>query len=189
MITFCLFQVALTAQTNPTDSTRSLETPTYDWEVIDIKTVDMESLGPEEPLRYRYVLIWDFAEDSEMVKDKTYKLHQLDQMPIFGESCPTADDPEQCSNEALASYVQEHLEYPEPALRRNHDGLEQLYFVLDEQGNIEGNIKVISKDMPCAQCAEAAVRVISGMPSWRPGRKNGQAVKTKIVLPVRFETI
>jgi len=36
-------------------------------------------------------------------------------------------------------------------------------------------------------CDEEAVRVVAKSPKWKPGRQRGNAVKTKIVIPIVFK--
>lgn len=163
------------------------DAPTYEIETIPFETLGFPILIPAQNLGYQYQFIWD--EKEAVDTDKVYGSDDLDQMPLFSADCLTAKDRSKCSNDALKAYLRKNIDYPDPALEKGHDGLERIFFVIDENGKIEGNIKVISKDKPCKGCAKAAVEAIAEMPAWVPGMKNGQPVKTKLVLPVEFNTI
>lgn len=184
--TFSLF-----AQTSLELDTEKIERDVFDSPSYEIETVVFEDLGfpiviPAQNLGYQYALIWEEESDN---KDKVYGPASLDQMPLFSSDCIEKKDKVACSNEALQTYLKENLNYPKQAIRKNHDGLEKLFLVIDENGKIEGSIKVISKDKPCASCAQAAVDAVANMPAWVPAKKDGKAVKSKIILPVRFDTL
>jgi protein TonB len=38
-----------------------------------------------------------------------------------------------------------------------------------------------------SQLNNEAMRVITKMPKWEPGRQNGKPVKVRMILPIRFE--
>lgn len=194
---FFLFILLFTLQTNlsaqssqmvaPVDNTE-LETPTYDYEIVDLKTLGFPALIPAKKLGYQFVLLSGDGMTSKGL-DKVYGANDLDRLPLFSDKCLESDNPQECSNEALNYYLSKNIDYPENAIEKDHDGMEKLFFVIDEYGKIEGNIKVISKDKPCVGCAKAAVEAVANMPKWIPGRIDGIAVKSKIILPVRFETL
>lgn len=86
---------------------------------------------------------------------------------------------------ALMAFLQENLNYPIYALEMEAEGYVDVSFVVDQHGNIT-NIK-ISEDVVGYGCANEAVRVIQKMPKWKPGIKNGIAVKTRCLQKIRFE--
>ena len=56
-------------------------------------------------------------------------------------------------------------------------------FVVNEDGSVS-NLTVM-KGIGSG-CEEEAIRVIKGMPKWRPGKQNGKAVKVFFTLPINF---
>jgi|GEM_PF-2961190 len=141
----------------------------------------------ESPLNIQYILLYDV--DLPNREDKTYAANELDKMPLFSKACAMAQNPSECSENEMQAYFEENLEYPEDALSKNQDGVEKVMFTLNKQGEIEGNIKLISKDKPCDGCAQAAVDAVADMPAWRPGMVDGKPVKSKVILPIKFKTI
>jgi len=139
------------------------------------------------PANMQYILLYDMNVPKR--EDKTYAASELDQMPLFSATCLDAEDTAACSSELLEEYFRYNLSYPEAALAEDHDGLEKVMFLSDENGEIEGNIKLISKDKPCDGCAQAAVDAVAEMPTWNPGMVNGKPVKSKVILPIRFRTL
>jgi TonB family protein len=87
--------------------------------------------------------------------------------------------------EALENYVNNNIEYQQPAIDDNTEGTVNVQFVVDENGNVT-NAKEIGKELGNGLDQEA-VRVISSMPKWTPGKVKGKNVKTRVVLPVTYK--
>jgi protein TonB len=87
--------------------------------------------------------------------------------------------------EALENYVNNNIEYQQPAIDDNTEGTVNVQFVVDENGNVT-NAKEIGKELG-NRLDQEAVRVISNMPKWTPGKVKGKNVKTRVVLPVTYK--
>jgi protein TonB len=86
--------------------------------------------------------------------------------------------------EALGRYLSSHLHYPRMALENNISGTVYVQFVVDYEGNIKDiRLAGIPKG---GGLDEEAMRVIEGMPKWKPGKQNGHPVSVLYNLPVRF---
>lgn len=85
--------------------------------------------------------------------------------------------------EALNRYLSRNINYPQAAKEENIQGKVYIQFVVDQNGNV-GDIKLM-KDIG-GGCGAEAVRVVKGMPKWKAGKQNGQAVKVYYTLPVTF---
>ncbi|HEV8508040.1 MAG TPA: energy transducer TonB [Chitinophagaceae bacterium] len=86
---------------------------------------------------------------------------------------------------ALEDYINSHIEYQQPAIDNNTEGTVDVQFVVDENGSVS-NAKVIGNQLGNG-LDEEAVRVISGMPKWTPGKVKGKDVKTRMVLPITYK--
>src|SRR6478672_11137001 len=86
---------------------------------------------------------------------------------------------------ALENFVNNNIEYQQPAIDENTEGTVNVQFVIDENGNVT-NAKAIGKELGNGLDQEA-VRVISNMPKWTPGKVKGKNVKTRVVLPVAYK--
>lgn len=84
---------------------------------------------------------------------------------------------------ALMQYVAKNLRYPAEAVKANVQGNVFVQFVVTETGNIQ-QLRVI-KGIG-AGCDEEAVRVVSQMPNWTPGKQNGKPVAVMYNLPIQF---
>jgi len=86
--------------------------------------------------------------------------------------------------QALMQYLYQNLRYPEAARTAGIGSQVVVSFVVDTDGNI-GAVTVLQD--PGGGLGEEVVRVVSVMPRWLPGEANGQPVRVRFLLPVRFE--
>ena len=85
---------------------------------------------------------------------------------------------------ALMKYLQDNIEYPRVSRDNNSQGRAFIRFVVNTDGSIQGvEVLKTSGDM---YLDKEAVRVVSGMPKWKPGRQSGKAVRVYFTLPVVF---
>lgn len=83
----------------------------------------------------------------------------------------------------LGQYLTKNLRYPADARRANVAGRVFVQFVVTETGNIQ-QLRVL-KGIGFG-CDEEAVRVVSQMPKWNPGKQNGKPVAVQYNLPIQF---
>ncbi|AEW01766.1 hypothetical protein A4D02_07115 [Niastella koreensis] len=83
---------------------------------------------------------------------------------------------------AWLSFLQEHLEYPAKAKRKNIQGTVVVQFIVDKDGTLS-YIEAISGP---EQLRQAAVNVIKKSPNWTPASQNGYNVKSYKKQPVGF---
>ncbi|MCQ2300630.1 MAG: energy transducer TonB [Bacteroidales bacterium] len=86
--------------------------------------------------------------------------------------------------DALSKYLSANLTYPQEARDANVEGKVIVQFVIEKNGKVS-NIKVL-RDIGSG-CGEEAVRVIKGMPRWKPGQQRGKPVRCQFTLPVNFQ--
>jgi TonB family protein len=86
--------------------------------------------------------------------------------------------------QALGQYLAKNLRYPKEAQQNHVQGRVFVQFVVTTQGTIE-QLRVL-KGIGSG-CDEEAVRVVSQMPHWKPGRKGGQNVAVQYNIPIQFE--
>lgn len=83
----------------------------------------------------------------------------------------------------LIRYLNKNLKYPFKARNQKIEGRVIVQFVVDRNGLIR-NVTVL-EGVEETLDAEAT-RVISEMPPWNPGVKNGENVNVYLILPVSF---
>jgi TonB family protein len=108
---------------------------------------------------------------AEPDNDSIYQI--VEQMPKFpgGES-------------ALMEYVGKNVVYPEEAKEKEIQGRVFIGFVVEKDGSI-GEVKVLRGIG--GGCDEEAVRVIKGMPKWKPGIQEGKPVRVSYQIPIYFK--
>ena len=84
---------------------------------------------------------------------------------------------------ALFEYLQKNVKYPADAEKKKVEGRDLVTFVVNTDGSIT-DIEVVRKTFPSLDAE--AVRVISGMPRWKPGEQKGQKVRVKYTVPLTF---
>lgn len=87
---------------------------------------------------------------------------------------------------ALASYVNNHLNYPQSAIDNDTTGTVHISFVVDEHGKVTDIHPMDAKNVGTG-LADEATRVFSGMPLWTPGMVHGKKVKTRLQIPLTFK--
>ena len=85
--------------------------------------------------------------------------------------------------EASKKYIAENLIYPEEAKRQGIRGRVLVVTGIDR----DGTVKVLGIEKSVHPLLdEEAKRVISSMPKWKPGIKDGKPMRLKITIPVNF---
>ena len=85
--------------------------------------------------------------------------------------------------ENIQKWLSKHVKYPQIALENGVQGKVFVQFVVEKDGSVS-NIKVVRG--VDASLDKEAVRVVSVMPKWKPGKQRGEAVNVKFTVPVAF---
>ena len=85
---------------------------------------------------------------------------------------------------ALMQYLAKNIKYPVVAEENGIQGRVIVTFVVGKTGAIS-NVQVAKGVDPSLD--KEAVRVVSSMPNWIPGKQNGQSVNVKYTVPVMFK--
>lgn len=83
----------------------------------------------------------------------------------------------------MMQYLSSNIRYPEDAREAGTQGRVIVSFVVEKDGSIS-NAKVAKPTY--SSLDEEALRVVSAMPKWVPGKQNGEAVRVKYAVPVSF---
>ena len=84
---------------------------------------------------------------------------------------------------ALMDYLSTNISYPKEAHKKEIQGRVLVRFVVEKDGSIS-NAEVVKSVDPLLDAE--ALRVISSMPNWIPGKQNGKAVRVKYTIPITF---
>ncbi|MEZ5016197.1 MAG: TonB family protein [Flavipsychrobacter sp.] len=85
----------------------------------------------------------------------------------------------------INKYLGEFTRYPRRAIEENIQGRPIIKFYVDVDGSIKG-AECVTPDVPEILQKEA-LRVISHMPAWIPGKQNGVPVKVYYTIPLSFK--
>ena len=83
----------------------------------------------------------------------------------------------------INQYLSRHLSYPQRAREAGIEGKVIIRFVVNEDGSVSNTVVMRGIE---GGCNEEALRVVNGMPRWKPGKQGGQPVKVYYTLPIRF---
>ncbi|WP_321333557.1 M56 family metallopeptidase [uncultured Bacteroides sp.] len=86
--------------------------------------------------------------------------------------------------EALMHYLARNIRYPIDAQKAKEEGRVIIQIIIDEKGNVTSP-NVVRKISPSLDAE--AIRVVSDMPKWEPGKQDGQAVRVKYTIPIAFK--
>ena len=83
----------------------------------------------------------------------------------------------------LMTYLKDNIKYPKAAQDKKVQGRVIVQFVIEKDGTpTEFNVmRSVDPDLD-----KEALRVLSGMPKWKPGMQRGQVVRVKYTVPVTF---
>jgi TonB family protein len=129
-----------------------------------------------------HLFILFFLSSVSLLKAQDTLYTQADQMPYFKGCEKMAEgtvEKRNCSNQALISYIATNLEVPKSDIT----GVVYVTFFISEEGKVENTTVLRGLEKPQD---EAALKVVRNIPVWEPARLNGQPIRVKMTLPLRF---
>ena len=85
---------------------------------------------------------------------------------------------------AMMKFVANNVKYPQEAKDKEIQGRVFVSFVVEKDGSVS-TVKVLRGIG--GGCDEEAVRVVSSMPKWKPGIKDGKPVRVSYMMPLNFK--
>jgi len=83
----------------------------------------------------------------------------------------------------LMKFIQKNVRYPAIAKEYNITGKVYVSFIVDKQGNVT-NVKIV-RGVDKNLDAEA-LRVVSSLPKYKPGKQRGKPVRVMFTIPINF---
>jgi TonB family protein len=159
-----------TMNTRPSDTSNSSNAKSSTSSIIDKKMAK-----PGTAKKNRKVTVGSMsAKTTSKMPDKYGVYEVTDVKPSF----PGGHD-------ALESYISNNIDYSQSAVDDNTQGTVDVQFIVDEDGSVM-DAKAIGKHLGNG-LDDAAVKVMSNMPKWTPGKVKGKNVKSRVVLPVTYK--
>ena len=103
----------------------------------------------------------------------------VEEMPRF-EGC---DGDEKCTHSKIMQYISKNIKYPPISKENNITGKVYVSFVVNKSGQVT-DVKIL-KGVDKYLNSEA-VRVVSNLPKFKPGKQRGKAVNVQYNIPIRF---
>ena len=110
-------------------------------------------------------------EEEEVVEQEIFQI--VEEMPAF----PGGEV-------KLMEHIAKNIKYPQIARESGIQGRVFVGFVVEPDGSIS-NVKLLRGIG--GGCDEEAMRVIKGLPKWKPGKQRGKAVRVSYQIPVNFK--
>ncbi|WP_194776778.1 energy transducer TonB [Pararhodonellum marinum] len=86
--------------------------------------------------------------------------------------------------EAIATFIQEAIQYPDLAFRQGVEGVVLVNFRISKEGKI---LKPYVSQGVHPTLDQEALRLVNEMPNWSPALQNGEPREVAYQLPIRFE--
>lgn len=91
---------------------------------------------------------------------------------------------------ALMKYLNDNIQFPQEAQDKELEGTVFVDFVVAENGAVrEVEVTEETNEEVDQSFRNEAIRVVTSMPNWTPGRQRGKAVDVKYSLPITFQMI
>jgi periplasmic protein TonB len=84
----------------------------------------------------------------------------------------------------LLDWINKNIKYPVIATENNVQGRVIITFVVDRDGSVT-NASILRGVDPSLD--QEALRVVSGLPKWKPGKQRGVPVRVSFVVPINFQ--
>ena len=148
---------------------------------FDGGTTDIKVVMPVEDVELNPLVAADVEsilnQAADSTKDEVVSVWQ-------DEFFKVVEDMPQFTDGNIFDYLAQHVRYPEEAEKNGIGGMVYVQFVIDTTGKVV-EPKVIKSVSP--ELDAEALRVVSGMPAWKPGMQRGKPVRVSFTLPVIFK--
>lgn len=133
-----------------------------------------------KPVRVHYVLPINFKldESAATAKKTDEKIYETPEtMPEYVGGM-----------DAMIKYLQENITVPEKYMDMDTKATYRVMvkFVVDKDGSIT-EVEPVKPEPSKKDLNDEAVRVVKGMPKWKPGTQDGKPVRVRYILPVTYK--
>ena len=122
-------------------------------------------------------LIMEFTEEAEKISEASAQdgdvFTVVEQQPEY----PGGYD-------SMLEFLRQNVRYPEDARAQGLEGTVYVSFIVEKDGAVT-NPKVIRGVAPSVD--QEAHRVVEMFPKWQPGKQDGQPVRVRFVMPIKFK--
>ena len=120
----------------------------------------------------------------EKLVSKEVSFSEVENIPRFRSCSGNSLDMFDCFNHEMQKHLIENIKYPEEALERGIHGDVWVSFVITKSGSLE-NI-IVTGPENSEMLEKEAIRVISTLPPFIPGKENNENVNVSYTFPISF---
>jgi periplasmic protein TonB len=169
--------------------------------IEEIIPVTEQKVKPPPPPPPKQVTVINIVDDEVEIEDEIEIDAEADETTEIEEYVPIAmDEEEEFEEEQIFAVVEAMPEYPGGEIARMRYLADNIkYPTMARESGIQGRVYVtfvVERDGSVTDvrvlrgigggCDEEAIRVVSNMPKWVPGRQRNKPVRVQFNLPVRF---
>lgn len=151
-----------------TPAAETAATPVAPKPVEVVEVIAIDDSEPEDEI----VIVEEEAEEAEEAESPIFMV--VETMPEFPGG-----------QQAMIKFIADNMIYPVAAQEAGIQGRTICQFVVNKDGSIS-DIEVV-RSAGDASLDKEAVRIIKSMPTWKPGKQRGQAVRVKYTTPINFK--
>ena len=182
------------------DTSQAVADVVFEEEIIPI-TETPEQAAPPPPEAPKVAELLEIVDDKADIEETTTIINEDNQARVEVKYVPVQvveEEPEEQTifevveqmpefpnggMAGLMQYLSKNIKYPTIAQENGTQGRVTVQFVVNKDGSIV-DAKVLRGVDPYLD--KEAVRVIMGMPKWKPGMQRGKPVRVKYTVPVMF---
>ena len=125
---------------------------------------------------------FDYLPDEFVAKGKNASGHG----PVCTHDCTESTDPGACTEQLLNGKLRD-VELPDFPIPSGYSGVEYVTFEVQKNGQVN-SYQVVKQAVLCPPCIQTAVNQVASLGEWHPAMQDGIFVKSKVVVPVYFQT-
>ena len=89
-------------------------------------------------------------------------------------------------NGSFTQFLKTELVYPQISIDFGEEGIVYVSFVVEKDGDLS-NFEILKGSTRSNDLRKEALRVVKLSPNWKPAIKNGEYVRSKVKVPVKFK--
>lgn len=173
----------------------------FEEEIIPITEQEQPQQAPPPPEAPKAEEVIEIMDNDSKVEESTIQASDDTQAAVEVKYTPVEVEEEEVDEQQIFTIVEEqpefpggmaecykwigkNLQYPTISAENGVQGRVTVNFVVNADGSIV-DVKVLRGVDPYLD--KEAIRVVSKMPKWKPGKQRGKAVRCSFNLPVRFK--
>ena len=140
----------------------------------DVESATITVVSENELNKLETVTVIGYGTQDNPVLENELKVFEVVEIPP---AFPGGD-------KAMYQWLAQNIKYPVEAQKQKIEGRVIVQFIVDETGKVIFP-KVVRRMDPILEAE--ALRIVSSMPDWIPGKQSGKAVNVRYVLPIQFK--